>query len=163
MAKDAWWQRWMPVIVAVIAFTGSALGTAVPRLWFTDEESTKRLLDARLSAYNDFLKGQVKLMEAGGLQEGSPAKEKALQEYSALIREARFRIALYGTRADIIAITDYFGKYFDSQPCVGSKEKWKDDIRFYQEIRKGIFRNDSDETVNDDRMILLLFNCRAPQ
>ena len=164
-SKEKWWQKLMPLSVAVIAFIGSALGAGVPWWVFSAQEAEKRLLDSRLGAYNDFFKGQAKLQEATTLraQGSNEEAKKAEEEYSSLVKSAKFRIAVYGTRTEIAAIVAYFKEYLSAPPCGGPRpERWRDDARIYQEIRKGIFRNDSSQLVDEESLILLLFDCQVP-
>jgi hypothetical protein len=158
---DRWW---IPLVVGLIAFVGSSLGAAVPRVLFESEEAKRNLLDARLDAYNDFFKGQAKQKLVAQLLHDKKESEatKAREEYFALVDDARFRIGAYGTQSEINAITDYFRKYLPSPPCGDPRQKWLDDIKIYQRIREGVFRGKSSEQVEDARMIVLLFDCELP-
>jgi len=159
--RDRWW---IPLAVGLIAFVGSSLGAAVPRMFFESEEAKRNLLDARLGAYNDFFKGQAKQHLVAQLLRDNKESEatKARDEYFALVREARFRIGVYGTLSEINALTDYFRKYFPPFLCDEPRQKWLDDIKIYQRIRDGVFRGKSSEQVEDARLILLLFDCQLP-
>jgi len=160
--EEKWWQKLLPLFVGLIAFTGSSLGAIYPRWAFPEEESQKRLLDSRISAYYDFFKGQAKLQEATQLREGGNLEgaKQAQDEYSRLVKDAKFRIAVYGTKAEISAVVNYFRKYLDIAPCPGASEKWKEDTRIYQEIRNGVYRNESSEKVDENSLALLLFDCQ---
>jgi hypothetical protein len=164
-SKEHWWQRWMTLIVAVIAFIGGVLGAGIPHLLFSKEETEKRLLDGRMGAYNDFFKGQVKNIEANALRNNHPDKtveaDQADKEYLDLVNEARFKIAVYGTKADITAIVKYF-RNFTICTCDGPRAKWEDDSQIYQRIRNGFFANDASEQVDNKSLILLLYNCDEP-
>jgi len=159
--RDRWW---IPLAVGLIAFVGSSLGAAVPRMFFESEEAKRNLLDARLGAYNDFFKGQAKKQLAAQLFLDKKESEatQARDEYSTLVRDSRFRISAYGTQAEINALTDYFRKYLPSPTCDPPRQKWLDDIKTYQQIRDGVFRGKSSEQIDDARMILLLFDCQLP-
>jgi hypothetical protein len=158
---DRWW---VPLIVGLIAFVGSALGAALPRLAFESEEAQRKLIEARLDAYNDFLKGQAQKQLATQLLEQNRESDsnKARDEYSALVKGAKFRIGVYGTQSEIEAITDYFRTYLKYPQCDGDRQKWLDDIKTYQRIRDGIFRGDSKQKIDEARLILLLFDCQLP-
>jgi hypothetical protein len=159
--KDRWW---IPLVVGLIAFVGSALGSALPRLAFEGEEAQKRLIEARINTYNDFFKGQALLIKATSkLEEGKEEEANvARDQYSAFVKEAKFRIGVYGTKPEVEAITDYFRKYLKYPPCNGPRQKWLDDIKTYQQIRNGVFREDSKQRVDDARLVLLLFDCQLP-
>jgi len=158
--KEGWWQK--SLTIAVIGFLGGVLVASIPHFVFSKEETEKRLLDSRMSAYNDFFKGQVKHIEAEGLRKDSPDKaDQADQEYKTLVTEARFKLAVYGTKADITAMVKYF-RNFDIYTCKESRAKWEDDIQIYQRIRNGFFGSDAHEQVDDKSLILLLFNCEEP-
>lgn len=158
--KEGWWQK--SLAIALIGFLGGVLGASIPHFMFSKEETEKRLLDSRISAYNDFFKGQVKNIEAEALREKSPDKaDQADQEYKRLVDEARFKLAVYGTKADITAMVKYF-RNFPIPTCKDSRAKWEDDIQIYQRIRNGFFGNDAREQVDDKSLILLLFSCEEP-
>lgn len=159
--KEANWQRLLPLLIALVAFIGSALGAIYPRWAFPAEETQRRLIESRINAYHDFLKGQAKLQESIQLSEEGKkeAAEKAQQEYSILVKESKFNIAVYGRKEEVIAIANYFRKYLNIPACGGLREKWEDDVRIYQEIRNGVYRNDSSEMVDESSLAVLLFDC----
>lgn len=161
-AKGHWL---VPLGVGLIAFLGSALGAVLPRLAFESEETRRRLLEAQISAYNDFFAGQAQLQEATELfEQGRQSEGNAAQDkYSVAVKGAKLRIGVYGNRSEVEAIENYFRKYLQYPECTGARQKWLDDIRMYQEIRRGVFRGDAEQRVDDAKLILLLHGCRLPQ
>ncbi len=179
-SKDRWW---LPLIVGLIAFLGAGLGAVLPRWYFESEETQRRLIEARINAYNDFFKGQARLQEGTELpeqgkgseagqvkdssaaphtQEKTSAAPKVQDNNSVMITDARFRVATYGNKSELEALEKYYRQYLPVPPCKGTRQKWLDDIRTYQEIRNGIFEGDSRQKIDDAKLILLLFNCHIP-
>jgi hypothetical protein len=155
MSQDSRERWWLPLIIGLIAFLGSALGAVLPRLSFESEETQRKLLEARINAYNDFFKGQAQLQEATQLiDQGRETEAKDAQDkYSVMVKEAKFRVAIYGNKSEVEAIEHYFRKYLHNPRCVGERQRWLDDIKLYQEVRNGVFRGDAKQKIDDAKLI----------
>lgn len=160
--------RFMPLITALIGLAGGLLGTfvgaSVQHANSVQLERQRYLLDSRTTAYNNFFAGQAKLLEANEREANGAMDEanKLRSEYRLLVRDARFQIAIFGTRPVVNNLVDYFRATLPLKPCEGTREIWLKDIRTYQQMRREVFEGDARQSVDDSTLILLLFDCQLP-
>lgn len=162
-------KDWMPLITALIAFIGVGMGAGLQKYLEARSERQKNLLELRLNAYRTFFGGQAKLQEARQLELAAPvalspeqqqAAEKLQVEYRLAVKDAKFQIAVFGTKPVVESLANYFRRYFPVERCGGSAEMWRDDIQTYQQMRREVFGDDASQRIDDATLLLLLFNCQ---
>jgi hypothetical protein len=118
----------------------------------------------RQSAYTNFFEGQVKLRESERLEAlGSTDAAKQLRnEYNLAVKTSLFQIAMFGSKQVNEALAEHFRITRNYEPCVGDKQNWIREAGIYQNMRGEIFGSTSEERVDDDTLLIMLFRCTMP-
>lgn len=151
------------LISAFVTFLFGLIGVLVGASWqqhyAIQLEQQKDLLELRRKAYSNFFDGQtdLKLLNSGNL----PADEvnKLQKEYSTRVMNARFHIAVYGSRSTVEALSDFFEKY-SSPPNCSDAVRFSEDTKIYFRMREEHLGGSDGENVALEKMALLIHNCR---
>jgi len=137
------------------AFLGSIVGvllTAVLQYFVGDMlETRKQRLQTQLSAYADFAKAQAAWQRAN-LEGEASKKEEAIRDAKLKIRDAAFRIAIFGPDDLVKSVSKYFAENQRGN-CTNSAA----DIAVYQTMRAKAQNSDLDVPAQD--MAMVLFGC----
>jgi hypothetical protein len=159
----------MPLITAFIGLAGGLggvlVGASIQHSYAVQLERQRHLLDSRMNAYDNFFKGQAKLREADELEANGfkDWADKLRDDYRMLVKDSRFQIGVFGTKQVIDNLVSYFRIYIHPGPCVGTHQKWVTDIKTYQYMRQEVFEGDNSQKVDDDTLLLLLFDCQLTE
>ena len=132
----------LPIIGAVV---GVVIGGTLEHLSLRYSEERKHQQNLRTQAYVDFFRGVVKLKFA----QGSNDKNK-VQEFLALLTDAKVRISIYGSKEVINAIAEFerAGAEFDTKKGKGLF------VNIDHAIRKDTFPKDQQISTNDISQLL---------
>lgn len=158
-------NKFVPIIV-VASFTliGVIVGSWLTYYFQVRAQEKGSLLEQRTSAYATFYNAQVlnrtakDLLAAGRDDEAHELKRK----FQRLDHQARFEVAVFGTRKVIKAMADYFRKYYEAGPCSASRQKKIADLEMYKAMREEFYRGTKEEVVPPKDLTLLLFYCELP-
>src|SRR3990172_7331501 len=118
-------SRVMPLITALIALGGVLIGAGIQHFYTLRQQNLGNLQELRANAYLNFFQGQAKLLESEETRSRGNAREaeRLLSEYRLLVKDARFRIGIFGGGSVVSALSKYFGRNPSLLPC---PEGWKD-------------------------------------
>ena len=139
MPNESKTSIWLPFVSAVL---GIFLGGAIQFYTSSWLETEKQLLQIRLDAYSDFLKGQAAWMKT----HDEDARSK--------IRDAAFRIVVFSPAEVVQALTTFL-KSTAPSPCHSTKAE----IELYQGIRRQALGGDAG-IISDGDMAMALFGCQ---
>jgi hypothetical protein len=113
----------------------------------------------RRKAYSEFFEGQTALINYNAPDLSAEDKARLLNTYTTLVKNARFHIAVYGSKQTVEALSDYYEKYFTPEDCFDS-QKQREDTTIYIRMREESFGGRVEEKVAPEKMMLLVRNCR---
>lgn len=154
-----------PVIIAVVL--GYVFGSITAKneyLSDTQLQNQSYILDVRQTAYTNFFEGQSKLreserLEAIGFSEDSA---KLRTEYNLAVKTSLFQIVMFGSKQVNEALAEHFQTAFRYDSCEGDLHRWRNEARIYQNMRKEVFGEESEEHIDDETILVLLFRCTLP-
>lgn len=146
-------------ITILIPLVTALIGLSAGHLFTISQQKQKSVMESRIEAYAQFFSGQAKLRTHYDLLAIGKKDEadKILTDYQLQVREAKFKIGIYGSKPVIKAMADFFKKYGINQRS-NDKEKWNNDIQIYQQMRNEVFRNDYDQIVDNKDLLILMFS-----
>ena len=157
-------NKFVPIVVASFTLIGVIVGSWLTYYYQVRVQKERNLLEQRTSAYATFYNAQVlnrtaeDLLAAGRDDEAHELKRK----FRRLDHQARFEVAVFGTKKVIKAMVDYFRKYYEPGPCDASRQKKIADLEIYEEMRKDFLGGTKKEVVPPEDLTLLLFYCELP-
>jgi hypothetical protein len=60
------------------------------------------------------------------------------------------------------SMAEHFRTAFHYGPCDGDLQRWQNEARIYQNMRKEVFGEESEEHIDDETILVLLFRCTLP-
>jgi hypothetical protein len=165
--KKNLWDLIKVLIPLVTAFLGFIFGSITEENKYLSNvqlQNQSYILEVRQAAYTNFFEGQVKLQESE-LLEAQGLKDEAAklrQEYNLAVKTALFQIAMFSTKPVNDAMAEHFQSISQYGPCVGDRQKWLNDVQIYQNMRQEVFGNNSEQKVDNNTMLILLFKCTLP-
>jgi len=157
-------NKFVPIIVASFTLIGAIVGSWLTYHFQVRAQEEGSLLEQRTSAYATFYNAQAlnrtskDLLAAGREDEAHELNRK----FQRLDHQARFEVAVFGTKKVISAMTKYFRKYYPVGRCSASRQKKIADLAMYEEMREGFYRGTKKEVVPPEDLTLLLFYCELP-
>ncbi len=94
------------VVIALVAVLGVIVGATLQYLYAQRTEITKHYQELRSNAYVDFIKSTAGI--AISQKKGDAEKEL---EFTILMADAKARVAIYGDKAVVDAMAEFFRKY----------------------------------------------------
>jgi len=148
------------LVAGIFTLIGVILGAGLNYYLTLDSERQKALRDTRRKAYVDFLHSHV-IWDSAQSATSEKDKQEITKEYYKKTAEARKRIAVYGNKAVVEALANYWRIYFQRRDCSGSHDRVKDDVAIYHSMREDIMPGS--EQVSDADMMMLVFLCKTPE
>ncbi|MFO7625238.1 MAG: hypothetical protein R6V73_12875 [Anaerolineales bacterium] len=154
-----------PVIIAIVL--GYVFGSITAKNEFltnTQLQNQSYILDVRQTAYSNFFEGQSKLRESERLEAlGFSADAVKLRtEYNLAVKTSLFQIVMFGSKQVNESMAEHFRTAFHYGPCDGDLQRWQNEARIYQNMRKEVFGEESEEHIDDETILVLLFRCTLP-
>jgi hypothetical protein len=155
-------------ISALFTFLFGVIGVIIGASWqqpyAIQLEEQKNLLALRKNAYEKFFEGQtdlklLNLYEAYYLKEDADRLKK---EYSRNVKNAKFHIGVYSSKATVEAIVDFFDEYSPYENC-DNPQKYRDDTNIYIRMREEHLGVREEDKVSPEKMTLLIHDCRLPK
>ena len=156
-------KPWLiPLIVALIGLLGGFVGVTAGHFYAMRQQKEKSLIYSRTNAYATFYKAQSKNEQSSYLKKRGYNEEadKLLSESWLLYNEAKFGIAIFGSKSVIEAMARLFDRDDENYHITLIPDKdqqvYIDDIHIFQQMRNEIFRNDPNQKVEDKDLMILL-------
>jgi hypothetical protein len=145
----------VPLFIAFMGCVGGIMGSLIGPSLVAKHEKEKSVSELRVAAYNKFFAGQAKLLQVRYPHPASDDADRLMREYEQEIKEARFKIGVFGSPEVIEALVHWFTV---SQAANKSDPNlWTEDVKIYQAMRKEIL-GEQDPRVEDHVLYDLLFN-----
>lgn len=155
-----------PVFVTILVFVLGLVTGWVGNLYNVQLQNQRYILELRQSAYSSYFEAQAILQQSRHLRAAGLTDEadKLQQEFQLTVKQALFQIAIFSTKPVNEALAEYFRTTFPDEygPCSGDRQVWLNDARIYQTMRQEVFGHGSDQTVDDETLLILLFGCTLP-
>jgi hypothetical protein len=149
-----------PIISAVAAIAGVALGAGLQYLTAREIEDRRSQIAFRTEIYQNFFEGQAKLNQARELEAHNNPKAQALyDEYEVLIKKARFQAGVAGDSRVVEAMVAYFDAAFGFPICKRPADIERLDAAIYRRMREDVFGGDPGQQVDDRTLFQLVQNC----
>lgn len=143
----------LPIITALLALAGVALGGGMQYLSSRTIEFEKASIEYRLTSYRDFLAAQSAYQKATNKAESMAADLK--------IRDATLRIAIFSPKKVAAAVAEWLlANAREATSCPGPPSLYKKDISIYHAMRDQAFKGDKKEVLSDKQMAIMVHGCR---
>ena len=159
------------LVTLFLAFVGGVTGGLTQQYFAVQLEEEKKLLELRKDAYSDFFKGQAILQRLREMPLSDGNRATLEQQYSNLVKNARFLIAIYSSKQVVESLADLFMLTGLNDKCGGTPEQWDKEVETYQNMRRELFGYDWrkllgikwNREVDDDKLMLMMFSCYRPK
>ncbi len=154
----------VPVITALLGFVFGTISAENKFLSDTKLQSQSYILDVRQTAYGNFFEGQAKLRESERLENAGFTAEatKLRNEYNLAVKTSLFQIVMFGSKQVNEALAENFQTALHYDSCGEDLQKWQNEARIFQNMRKEVFGDESEEQIDDKTILILLYKCTLP-